>query len=269
MIDSENVYLHPSCAIDSQGHVWCWGHIFPAGGGQTVLINSVGKPLNGASPYAVEINASAAADDVLAGATQVSSGDSHVCVIAGTQVKCWGSDTYGALGLGTPSDSDYPVVVPNLPATAPTTIGASNGWGCVLVGGQAYCWGSNGYGQGGTGTPGLNCSGVGHTCQPPGPAVLTAGADGGAGATLSGLTSLYLGYDFGCAIKSDASLWCWGNDGAGASNYARSFPAGGTPISNVTLVTSRSSGSYPSLIRYVTSDGAYHVGNNQTTPSCL
>jgi hypothetical protein len=269
----ENAYARPFCAVDSGGHVWCWGPTHPSGGGGTLLINTAGASYS--APYAIMIAKSAAAD-VLTGVSQVSAGSNQICVILTSgQVECWGTNAYGELGTatadgGSTSDSDYPVPVPGLPASpAPTEIMVGNGTTCVLVGGQVYCWGQAANGATGTGVPpGRNCLGIGQYCEPAGNPVVMALADGGVGSALTGVKDMYFGYFFGCAITNSGALLCWG---AGPSGIvlAEPFPlaAGGSPT-NVTHVTSTTTGDF-SGIRFSESDDTFYVGtSNHSVIAC-
>jgi len=277
MADSENFYGRPTCAIDTAGHLWCWGPIYPAAGGTTLLINnSLASPANGASPYAVMIAASAAASDTLTNVTAVSAGDSQICIIRSGAVQCWGVNTYGGLGTatktgGSTADSSYPVAVAGLPSSpAPSQISVSNGLACALLGDQVYCWGSSAYGAIGTGNDSsLDCMGIGHPCQPAGTPVQMAQGDAG-GPTLTGVAHIYAGYSFGCAITTGAALWCWGDTGNGSALNAQPFAlsAGGSP-SNVVAYTSRTSGGFIPNARFALADGTYYVGaTNHAVVSC-
>jgi hypothetical protein len=276
MADSENFYGRPTCAIDAGGHLWCWGPIYPNAGGSTLLINTVGTPTSGASPYAVQIAASSTAGDLLTNVTAVSAGDSEICIIRSGIVQCWGVNTYGGLGTatktgGSVNDASYPVPVAGLPSSpAPTQIAAGNGTACALLGGEAYCWGSSSYGAVGTGNgSSLDCAGIGHSCEPAGTPVATAVGDAG-GPALTGIARLYVGYSFGCGITTAGALWCWGDTGAGSALYAEPFPltAGGSP-SNVTAYTSRTSGGFAYQDRFAEADGTYYVGpTNHARISC-
>jgi alpha-tubulin suppressor-like RCC1 family protein len=73
-----------TCAIATDGSVQCWGM-----GTSGQLGN--GNTASSALPVRVL---------GLAGATQVTGGQSHTCALAGGQVWCWGDETNGALGNG-------------------------------------------------------------------------------------------------------------------------------------------------------------------------
>jgi alpha-tubulin suppressor-like RCC1 family protein len=274
--DGENFYARPFCAVDTAGKVWCWGPTHPNGGGSTLLINSVSSSTYSA-PYAVAIAKSATAGDVLTGVAQVASGTNQMCVILTTgQVECWGSNTYGALGTatadgGSTSDSDYPVPVVGLPSSpGATQISVGNGTICAVVGGEAYCWGSSGYDETGTGrTPGLYCLGIGHYCDPPGSPVVQLSADGGAGGPLTNVSYVYSGYDFGCALTGAGALYCWG---AGpSSNALGAIPlalTGGGTATSVTHVSSNNSEDY-AHVSFSLADGTYYTDtSNHAVISC-
>jgi hypothetical protein len=270
----ENAYGRPFCAVDTGGHVWCWGPTHPNGGGGTLLINTAGASYS--APYAVMVANSAKPGDLLTGVSQVSAGSNQICVILTTgQVKCWGSDAYGELGTatwdgGSANDSDYPLPVPGLPASpAPSQIWVGNGTNCVLIAGEVYCWGSAGFGETGTGVPpGQHCLGVFHWCEPAGNPVVTALSDGGVGGALTGVKDVYFGYSFGCAITTSGGLYCWG---AGPSGIvlAEPFPlaAGGTPT-NVTHVSSNTTGDF-GRVNFSEANNVFYAGaSSHSTITC-
>jgi alpha-tubulin suppressor-like RCC1 family protein len=274
--DGENFYTRPFCAVDTGGKVWCWGPTHTSGGGGTLLINTVTSSTY-YQPYAAAILNSATPTDVLTGVAQVAAGTNQICVILTSgQVKCWGSNTYGGLGTatadgGSSSDSDYPVPVVGLPSSpGATQISVGNGTVCAIVGGEVYCWGSSGYNATGTGkTPAINCSGIGHWCDPPGAPVVLETADGGIGGPLTGASHVYFGYDFGCAITTGGGLYCWGagptSNAVGAQPLAL---GGGGTASNVTLVTSYNAEDY-SGVDFAEADGTYYRGTtNHSVIGC-
>jgi alpha-tubulin suppressor-like RCC1 family protein len=68
----------------------------------------------------------------------------------------------------------------------------------IRTGGTLWCWGDNEYGELGTGN---------HTGQD-WPRQVTTPARGG-------WASVTAGYDYTCAIRTDATLWCWGYNSDG------------------------------------------------------
>jgi alpha-tubulin suppressor-like RCC1 family protein/endonuclease/exonuclease/phosphatase family metal-dependent hydrolase len=127
----------------------------------------------------------------------VSSGGDHSCEVRrdGT-LWCWGSNTYGQLGLGQTGPGG-PVAM---------QVGASDGWLRVDAGGQdtcavrrtgtLYCWGVNHRGQLGDGTTKVRSMPV-----RVGPA--------------RAWRKVSTGWFHTCAIRTNKSLWCWGDDSAG------------------------------------------------------
>ena len=111
----------------------------------------------------------------------------------------WGDRTYGQLGDGLTGVATLPTAVDQsaFAGGIPTAISASNGnaFSCAVAGGKAYCWGSNGTGQLGTGA----ALGV---LKPT--AVSTAGVLAG-----KVVTAVDAGTFDACAIAAGRA-YCWG-----------------------------------------------------------
>jgi hypothetical protein len=131
---------------------------------------------------------------------------------AGT-VWCWGSNTYGALGIGdtTIGSSKTPVQVSTAmasgsPLTGITSITVADyGYtACAIgAGGAVWCWGYGNSGQLGIGDESNSSFAV--------PVV------GDATATpVTGFTSVAPSYYNTCGMKSDNTVWCWGDNYYGA-----------------------------------------------------
>ena len=166
-------------------------------------------------------------------AIQVSPGLHHSCaVMDDLSVWCWGQNNYGQVGNGNaPQDVNQgPTNIP-LP-TGRTAIALAGGsqYSCaVLDDGSAMCWGSNDYGQLGTG----NYVDVDE------PTAVTAIPSNRTIAAISAAQKTT------CAILDDGNLVCWGRGELGqfgdgtytsSSTTARyvSLPAGRTAISIAT-----------------------------------
>ncbi len=130
----------------------------------------------------------------------ISVGWTQSCALAAGQVFCWGQNDYGQLGDGTTLARSAPVAVTGLSGVV-TDIVSGERTSCALVGSSASCWGGNDYGQA---TGGLN-AGIPA-------AVLTATPVSSLGAALS---RIQLGDFFGCALKVDRTVVCWGPNGYG------------------------------------------------------
>jgi alpha-tubulin suppressor-like RCC1 family protein len=171
------------CLVMGDGKVRCFG---ANGSGQ------LGNGTTGGSSPLVATEATGVAD-----AVSVAVGDEHSCAlhVDGT-VSCWGSNTYGQLGNGTTTASATPVPVSGI-ADA-TTIAAGGLTTCALrAGGTVSCWGSDGYGALGNGTPDAHSS-------------LPVSVSG-----VSGAVAIGVGGSFGCAVLSDGTGRCWGNNASG------------------------------------------------------
>jgi len=150
-----------TCVILDNGRLKCWG----SGGINTVAVGTLGlgDTLNrgdqpgemGASLPYVNLGAGRVAVSVVAGAF-------HTCVLLdNAQVKCWGWNQYGQLGLGDAVDrGGTPDTTPDqLPAVdlgtangAVTALSAAGAQTCALFeNGRIKCWGDNTWGQLGLG----------------------------------------------------------------------------------------------------------------------
>ncbi|MCL2824797.1 MAG: hypothetical protein FWD57_12470, partial [Polyangiaceae bacterium] len=126
-----------SCAMSASA-VWCWGLNSDAQVGTGTASSIIATP--------TEITA--VGGDVVA----ITAGQAHTCVLTkGREVKCWGSNERGQLGIGSTTDgSTEPLTIPGLEATA---IAAGYSHTCAItVAGTLMCWGGNICGQVGDGT---------------------------------------------------------------------------------------------------------------------
>jgi alpha-tubulin suppressor-like RCC1 family protein len=169
------------CAIVSAfGTVSCWGYN---------LFNDVGDGTNTDRPFPVPVAG-------LSSIVGLARGDFTTCALRGDGLEwCWGINNLGQVGDGTTTTRPTPAAVTGLENVI--AIGST----CALVAsGDVFCWGANGWGQIGDGT----------NTNEPVPTQVSGLAE--VVAIDDGLE--YLGMDGGegshCAIRSDASVWCWG-----------------------------------------------------------
>ena len=182
-----------SCAVTSDGGVYCWGY-----NGEGQLGN--GGTVDSAVPVAVDTGA-------LAGrtATSVSAGYGHTCVVTSDGgVYCWGYNGEGQVGNGSTLDTPVPVAVDTdgLAGQKAITVSAGVGHTCaVTTDGGAYCWGENSDGALGNGS----------TDNSPLPVAVASGG------VLQGktVTAISAGYGYSCAITVDGGAYCWGENSAG------------------------------------------------------
>lgn len=224
-----------SCALASNGSVWCWGADDvgqlgdygqyaayaprPVGGVETAVALAVGGdfacvilPTTGVRCWGRNDRGQAGQEmdqafvapscvnnptNNLLGATSLALGGAHACVVLddGT-ANCWGANDAGQLGDGTTADHSHPV--PVLGVTDGQAVAAGGRHACVLTRDTTVrCWGANEEGQLGDGTT-----------TAPAAAVTVVDADGTA--PLVGVTALAAGGAFTCALMQDATLLCWG-----------------------------------------------------------
>lgn len=121
-----------TCASRAPAETACWGSnsLFQIGDG--TMMDSLT-----ASPLAV------------AGIELVGAGAQHSCVASATELRCWGNNTDGQVGIvGNPVTT--PATVPGLP-TPLTDLALGSDHSCAIANARLFCWGSNTFGQLGTG----------------------------------------------------------------------------------------------------------------------
>lgn len=135
-----------SCALTSDGMVYCWG------------ANNYGQLGNSStSPSSVPV--AITTTGVLSGksVTDISSGEEHTCVVADGLPYCWGTGYNGRLGIGSsPVMSTSPAAVISsgqLSGKTITKVAAGNLHSCAITSTkELYCWGGNIAGQLGDGS---------------------------------------------------------------------------------------------------------------------
>jgi alpha-tubulin suppressor-like RCC1 family protein len=158
----------------------------------------------------------------LQGARLITAGGVHTCaLLSDGTVECWGLNEYGELGNGTTSNSSSPVAVNGVEGA--TAITAGNIHTCVLLSnGTVQCWGYNSDGEIGDGT---------FTFDSTTPIQVTG---------LNGVTAIAAGYTHTCALLSDGTAKCWGDNTYGelgnGTTADSNIPVAVTGLSNATAI---------------------------------
>ena len=115
-----------SCALLSNGNVKCWGN------------NEQGTLGNGGTQ-----NSITPVDTLISNVTAISAGKNHVCVIIndGT-VECWGNNEFNQLGDTTVEKSSTPLTIYGISNAAKISCGQYHSC-VVLETGEINCWGKN------------------------------------------------------------------------------------------------------------------------------
>ncbi len=238
-----------TCAVRSNGNVWCWGR-----GNQGQLGNGAAMPMDSITPVRVVKQNG----EPLANIVQLDSGYSHTCGRdTNGDVWCWGRNSSGELGDGTilPNARNFASRVletaGGIPFTGATELISGGDHNCVIkAGDQVWCWGSDNDGQFGdnqtmahlvpfmAGRSTSIASGVNHVCMLDADSTVScSGANyhgsignglGGSfngspervpvkvltaigGPPLTGVAKVVLGGPMSCALMQDKTVQCWGD----------------------------------------------------------
>lgn len=210
-----------SCTLTNAGEAWCWGR------------NNLGQLGNGTtskSTRAVKVT-----EDYVGPITAIATGTTHNCAIDNDfNAWCWGNNSEGQLGNGNYTDANtataaiwfrgYVIAV---------SVGDSNS--CIIssINRELWCWGDNSEGQLGGETAGF-CS------------FLCAQVKKSDSTLLSNVTAVSVGTHHACAVLSDKSAWCWGDNSDGATGAGstaanlgavRVTKAGNAALTNVVAIS--------------------------------
>ena len=169
-----------SCAILDDGSVSCWGE------------NSNGQLGGGSRTPSLEPEK--AIMPLGKKAVEVSAGSYHSCILLDDgDVRCWGSNEFGQLGDGTKIERTSPVPVDLGKGALSISSGESHTC-AILIDHSVKCWGQNTNGQLGDGT----------TSDREDPIIVDLGGESA--------LSISSGSYHTCAIMTDRTLMCWGDN---------------------------------------------------------
>ncbi|MFZ9594486.1 MAG: RCC1 domain-containing protein [Bdellovibrionia bacterium] len=238
-----------SCGVMNSGVLRCWG---------SDAFSQLGNGGTGNQTIPRITNSGEIYRQVSVGGYE--SNSSHACGITGSnQLKCWGSNTSGQVGIG---NTAGPVTTPQLvndPGTRyrKVSLGCSHTCG-ITTAGQLKCWGYNGFRELGGRTGDLTSPGV---------------VDSG-----STYRDVGMGCGFGCGITTRGELKCWGQNTSGQVGNGTSGSSQSTPVVIDSGMTYRAiSGGYnfacgiaaSGTLKCWGSDNAGQVGNGATTGNQL
>lgn len=212
-----------TCALFGSGGVKCWG------------ANSLGELGLGDTQYRGdgpgEMGTALPVIDLgKMSITAIAAGGGHTCVVSGTnQVKCWGRNYEGQLGLGdraargdNPGEMGGALPFVDLgPGLEVSAVAAGNQHSCALfTTGQVKCWGINNSGQ-------LGLGDVANRGDDPGEmGSALPFVDLGPGVTATSVTA---GMRHSCARLSTGEAKCWGSSLAGGLGLGDSNSRGDNP----------------------------------------
>lgn len=177
-----------SLALESDGTVWAFGYNANGQVGDGTLTQRT-------SPVQVTTSAT---PTYLTGSTAVAAGGSHSLAVAGGLLWAWGANAKGQLGDGTTAQKTRATQI-TLSGAAPGAVAAGNEHSLVLRSdGTVLAFGYNFYGQLGDGTTTDRWAAV---------QVKTS-----ATTYLTNVIAVAAGSNHSLALKSDGSVWSWGNN---------------------------------------------------------
>lgn len=207
-----------SLALKGNGTVWAWGGTptqitaltniiaVAAGGNQSLALKNDGTVWtwsnSGSQPTQVAS---------LAGIIAIAAGGNHYLALRNDgRVLAWGNNSYGQLGNGNTNNATAPVLISSL--TGITSISGGEYHSLALKSnGTVWAWGYNGSGVLGNGNSGVNSSV---------PVQVSS---------LSGITAISAGKSHSLALRSNGTVWAWGDGNYGKLGNS-SYSMESTPI---------------------------------------
>lgn len=171
-----------SCALNTNGEVFCWGDNSEGQLASTILPES-NIPLQ--IPHLSKI-------------TMIASGNNHTCALhTKGEVFCWGDNRSGQIGNKKIQDKVTVSLVQGLKNVKQISAGGSTT--CALTNeGSVYCWGDNTFSQ----------SGVENSLENKNAKVISPNKID----TLQDISMISVGENHSCALTSNSLVDCWGSN---------------------------------------------------------
>jgi alpha-tubulin suppressor-like RCC1 family protein len=189
-----------SVALKSEGTVWTWG----ANASGQLGIGSTDSSTH-AAPVQVKLNSTT----FLTGMSLAGAGASHSLAVRKSDgsVFGWGSNSAGQLGDNSTTTKTYPVQAKTTASGNPVLTGIIDIAGgsthtlALKADGTVWTWGSNSSGQLGDGSTKSR--------------QLAAQVKTASSTFLGGIIAIAAGDNFCAALRSDGTVWAWGDNGSG------------------------------------------------------
>lgn len=218
-----------ACALLTTGNVRCWGVNVGGrlGTGDTADLTTK-TPAQIAALYTGWISLGAQATSIGVGA------NAACALLSDGNIRCWGSNSSGTLGIGTntqPSRTTVPsgysaVLLPS--GRTATALSVGNAHICArLSDATVECWGSNGLGELGVGT--TFTIGLTSAMTTDG---IVKGPAAGFDRIIAGLGGATCGY-----FANGGGVHCWGDNTKGQLGYPDLSPRGNTPQNVPSMTT--------------------------------
>ena len=216
-----------TCSVMADTSARCWG------------ANSSGQLGSDSGTAYVPVPVTSTTGAIVTGIKQISAGGGHTCaVFSNGTARCWGANDSGQLGDGSNVGRSHPVFVrdsSNNPLTGIASITTGFSHSCAkMVVGTVRCWGANAAGQLGDGT----------TTNRNRPVEVTTAAS----VALTGGLSVVAGAFHTCALLSNGTAKCWGNNANGqigngsTTNQTRAVSVLNTNLTAMSGVTGLAAG---------------------------
>lgn len=204
IVDITTGWRH-TCALASNGTVFCWGKNTSGQLGNPSTLNLMKEYESSRTPLIVK---DPSGGKNLSGVAEIKAGSEYTCArLTNRQVYCWGSGFYGQLGNGKNLDSPLPVAVSNISDAVALSIGVAHAC-AVRSTGTVSCWGDNRSGQLGDGT----------TANRSAPLLVKKQNVDGTTSALPGRVGVHAGDFHTCATgvtSGQKDVNCWGRNDKG------------------------------------------------------